>query len=88
VFLKICLVLGFIPFKGDILHKLHCSYNIGTMQIHEIAMPKLHLLDRVRESIRVRQYSKSTEKSYVAWIRRYILFHKKIGTRPVYLVLE
>ena len=40
-------------------------------------MPKPRLLDRVRESIRVRQYSMSTEKSYVAWIRRYILFHKK-----------
>ena len=40
-------------------------------------MPKLRLLDRVRESIRVRQYSMSTEKSYVAWIRRYILFHGK-----------
>ena len=40
-------------------------------------MPKIRLLDRVRESIRVRQYSMSTEKSYVAWIRRYILFHGK-----------
>lgn len=40
-------------------------------------MPNLRLLDRVRESIRVRQYSTSTEKSYTAWIRRYILFHGK-----------
>jgi len=40
-------------------------------------MSKPRLLGRVRESIRVRQYSMSTEKSYVAWIRRYILFHKK-----------
>jgi len=40
-------------------------------------MSKKGLLDRVRESIRVRQYSMSTEKSYVAWIRRFILFHGK-----------
>jgi len=41
-------------------------------------MPKLGLLDRVRESIRVRQYSTSTEKSYTAWVRRYILFLYRI----------
>src|SRR5712692_5274702 len=35
------------------------------------------LLDRVREAIRLRHGSRSTEKSYVAWIRRYILFHGK-----------
>lgn len=35
------------------------------------------LLEQVREAIRVRHYSIRTEKSYVAWIRRYILFHDK-----------
>jgi integron integrase len=35
------------------------------------------LLDRVREAIRARHYSRRTEKAYVAWIRRYILFHGK-----------
>jgi integrase len=35
------------------------------------------LLDRVREVIRARHYSRRTEKAYVAWIRRYILFHGK-----------
>jgi integrase len=35
------------------------------------------LLDRVREAIRLRHGSRSTEKSYVRWIRRYILFHGK-----------
>ncbi|MHB0971255.1 MAG: integron integrase [Thermoanaerobaculia bacterium] len=33
------------------------------------------LLDRVREAIRVRHYSRRTEETYVAWIRRFILFH-------------
>jgi integron integrase len=35
------------------------------------------LLDRVRLEIRARHYSRQTEKAYVAWIRRYILFHDK-----------
>ena len=35
------------------------------------------LLDQVREKIRLKHYSYRTENSYVAWIRRYILFHQK-----------
>jgi integron integrase len=35
------------------------------------------LLDRVREALRARHYSPRTEKAYVAWIRRFILFHGK-----------
>jgi len=35
------------------------------------------LLDRVRASIRTKQYSIRTEQSYVDWIRRFILFHGK-----------
>ena len=35
------------------------------------------LLDRVRERCRVKHYSIRTEKRYVDWIRRYILFHNK-----------
>ena len=35
------------------------------------------LLDRVRAAVRARHYSRRTEKAYVAWIRRYILFHGK-----------
>ena len=33
------------------------------------------LIDRVRQSIRVRHYSYRTEQQYVAWIRRFIRFH-------------
>ncbi len=33
-------------------------------------------LDSVRQSIRVRHYSRSTEKAYVFWIEKYIRFHK------------
>jgi integron integrase len=35
------------------------------------------LLDRVREANRLRHGSRSTEKSYVGWIRRFVLFHDK-----------
>jgi integron integrase len=35
------------------------------------------LLDRVREAIRCRHYSRRTEKAYVHWIRRFIFFHGK-----------
>ena len=35
------------------------------------------LLDRVRAANRLRHGSRSTEKSYVGWIRRFILFHGK-----------
>jgi integrase len=37
----------------------------------------LRLLDRVRAAIRVRHMSRLTEKAYVGWIRRFILFHGK-----------
>jgi len=43
----------------------------------QVTPPKPRLLDRVREAIRARHYSRRTEKTYVAWIRRYILFHGK-----------
>ncbi len=35
------------------------------------------LLDQVRDAIRLKHYSQSTENTYVNWIRRYILFHNK-----------
>jgi integron integrase len=35
------------------------------------------LLDQVRNAIRLRHYSYRTEKAYVDWIRRFIIFHRK-----------
>jgi site-specific recombinase XerD len=40
-------------------------------------MPARKLLDQVRTVLRVKHFSLSTEKSYLAWIRRFILFHDK-----------
>jgi integron integrase len=41
------------------------------------AAPRPKLLDRVREALRARHYSRRNEKTYVAWIKRYIFFHDK-----------
>jgi integrase len=38
---------------------------------------KPRLLDRVRQAISARHYSRRTEKAYVHWIKRYIFFHGK-----------
>ena len=38
---------------------------------------KKKLLDLVREKIQLKHYSYSTEKTYVHWIKHYILFHSK-----------
>jgi integron integrase len=36
-----------------------------------------NLLDRVREAARVRHLSYRTEQAYVAWVKRFVLFHDK-----------
>jgi integron integrase len=46
------------------------------------------LLDRVRGALHARHFSRRTEKAYVAWIRRFVLFHGKrhpdrLGAREV-----
>ena len=38
---------------------------------------EVKLLDRVRQAIRMRHYSRRTEEAYTHWIRRYIVFHGK-----------
>jgi integron integrase len=40
-------------------------------------LPAPRLLDRVRAAVRLRHYSRRTEKAYAAWIRRFIVFHEK-----------
>lgn len=38
---------------------------------------KKRLLDVVRDKIRFKHYSISTERTYVHWIKHYIFFHNK-----------
>jgi integron integrase len=49
----------------------------GVRETSPAEAPKPRLLDRVRNALRTRHYSRRTEEAYVAWIRRYILFHGK-----------
>ncbi|MBC8430836.1 MAG: phage integrase N-terminal SAM-like domain-containing protein [Desulfobacterales bacterium] len=39
--------------------------------------PPKRLLDRVRDIIRLKHYSIRTEKSYISWMKRYIIYHNK-----------
>ena len=46
------------------------------------------LLERTRLAIRLRQYSRHTEKAYLAWVRRFVVFHHQrhpelLGLREV-----
>ena len=44
----------------------------------ETSAPKpKKLLDLLRDAIRLKHYSPSTEKTYIQWAKRYILFHHK-----------
>src|SRR5438094_691732 len=44
---------------------------------------EVKLLDRVRQAIRIRHYSRRTEEAYTAWIRRFIVFHGKRHPREL-----
>ncbi len=41
------------------------------------------LLDQVQELLRIKHYALGTDKTYVNWIRRYILFHNKRHPREM-----
>jgi integron integrase len=62
---------------------LEVSYPAGAPTARFVHEPELpaprppRLLDRVRMALRARRGSRRTEKAYVGWIRRYILFHDK-----------
>jgi integron integrase len=61
------------PAAGDL--KAHTAWVLGEPSAEGARPPRL--LDRVRDAIRARHYSSRTEKAYVAWVRRYVLFHGK-----------
>jgi integrase len=47
------------------------------MEAAVVSEKKPKLLDRVRSDLRAKHYSIRTEKAYIDWIRRFILFHSK-----------
>ena len=62
----------------DALPDCSLALRAALREIGPASAPRPRLFDRVREAIRARRYSRRTEKTYVAWIKRYIFFH---GTR-------
>ncbi|MCJ7824379.1 MAG: integron integrase [Anaerolineales bacterium] len=44
-------------------------------------LPEKKLLEKVRDSLRIKHYAYKTEKQYIYWIRRFILFHNKSHPR-------
>jgi predicted aldo/keto reductase-like oxidoreductase len=50
------------------------SNNFGGLMMQK---PRRKLLDIVRDKIRVKHYSMSTERTYIHWIKHYIFFHNK-----------
>jgi integron integrase len=50
---------------------------IVELKLFPMAVPKSALLDNLRLTIRRKHYALSTEKSYVNWVYRFILFHNK-----------
>jgi len=58
--------------------------NQSPIPLHEIAHPKdKKLLEQVSDALRVKHYSYRTEKTYIDWIKRYILFHNKRHPREM-----
>ena len=53
------------------------------LYLYDMSYKQPLLLDQVREAIRVRHYSYRTEQQHVAWIRRYILFHRRRHPREL-----
>lgn len=68
-----CRPARFIPTKSNASHSTSFS--------PQERSPKL--LDQVREAIRTRHYSLRTEKTYVQWVKRFIIFHKKRHPRDM-----
>lgn len=44
--------------------------------------PKLKFLEQCREVMRFRQLAYRTEETYLQWIRRFVLFHRRAGEQP------
>jgi hypothetical protein len=48
-----------------------------------MSAPEPRLLDQVRNRIRFKHYSIRTEETYVEWVRRFVLFHRKRHPRDM-----
>jgi integrase-like protein len=64
---------SYMPLCGK---KAPCA-GLAVREVGSADAPKPRLFDRVRAALRTRHYSRRTEDAYVAWIKRYIVFHGK-----------
>ncbi len=62
--------------EKNILKQLGAK-DMSKIELKTISRGKPKLLDIVRTELRTRHYSLRTEKVYVSWIKRFILFHNK-----------
>jgi integrase len=58
------------------------SIGVGEATRGEVAQPR-KLLDQLRDVLRAKHYSFRTERAYVHWAGRYILFHGKRHPREM-----
>jgi site-specific recombinase XerD len=65
------------------------SARLSRRNLYPCSRPRKHdgstatLLDQVRAAARLRHFSPRTEKAYLGWIRRYVLFHGKRHPREM-----
>jgi len=57
------------------MHELVGQPPVNSPGHSQAASAPPRLLDRVREAIRVRHLARNTERAYVHWVKRFILFH-------------
>jgi integron integrase len=69
--------------KLDVSEIMVLGFFITSRPVQGGAMENPRLLDQVRDALRVRHYSLRTEASYLQWIKRFILFHKKRHPREM-----
>jgi len=62
--------------NSEALNERQSRYPTNNTTVLDIMPPK-RLLEQVRDALRRQHYSYRTERSYVDWIKRYILFHHK-----------
>jgi len=69
----------------DYIHPIKAGQHANVIQP---SSQSKKLLEQVSDAIRIKHYSARTEKAYIEWIKRYILFHnkrnpKEMGTEEI-----
>ena len=70
-------------YKKNVDFSISISYSIYNNKYNEFNLNNMDkapkkLLEQVRDTLRLKHYSIRTEKSYISWIKRYILFHNSL----------